>query len=1039
MMCNVLPTISEDGVEHIQQLPNGGDMGGDQSRIEQLMVNMLDERDKLLEQLQEAQRRIEDLSQHLKEAERDKESLRRQFDLHTQHLPDELQSVTKELAQLREQLLEKDEEIVELKAERNNTRLLLEHLECLVSRHERSLRMTVVKRQAQSSAGVSSEVEVLKALKSLFEHHKALDEKVRERLRVAMERVATLEEELTTKGDENTALKAKIAKITAEVEENAQQAGSVNGDNKVANVAYAAAESAARLVEVQEACDRLKQDLSNSLNRCNELTSRNSELEEQVSSAQKETRLGQEEVTKLQNQLQEFQAQKEDQEARIATLENRCLSAQREATCLRDFSDKLEHQLANKDAAVRLNEEKVHSLQERLELAEKQLAQSLKKAESLPSVEAELQQRMEALSVAEQKQLSAEEQVQRLKRQIDERSTELERAVQREKMNEEHNQRLSSTVDKLLSESNDRLQLHLKERMQALDEKNRLTQQLENTKKLYDQAERTKDRLTRDNESLRQEIEILRNQLYSTRTAQYHTRLRSTNGAILASVGASIGNTGLVSSTQPTNSSIYGSLGVRRAHKGRVQALQEDPSKVQTLNEQEWDRLQQAHVLANVQQAFSSSPSMADVATTNMYSGVNDSNQMLSQEMLLSSRNINTPPTDPQALATMLQERLDTINSEIRLIQEEKTHAERVAEQLENRARGIDLSANTNSAGLLFGLDDSPNLANVSEHPNSRSSPQHDFLVAKYNTLPASASTSYHQDDPYNQQTQVDEEFGHYAADVISSASSIASSQDHSPGFQGSKGYKKRSTSSSGLKSLGRLFNKKGKRGSQFRVNADQAAYSDSEVSSGGEVNSVVNSSASKPLSNGISFYSQNASSFDRRKKKKSELLEEAMKARTPFALWNGPTVVAWLELWVGMPAWYVAACRANVKSGAIMSALSDQEIQREIGISNPLHRLKLRLAIQVYVLVWSNERVARWVDEIGLKNYSPNLQDSGVHGALIALDDTFDAQSLALSLQIPPQDTYSRQTLQKNFTALVKECRAGAPVHYPMVNPESS
>lgn len=57
-------------------------------------------------------------------------------------------------------------------------------------------------------------------------------------------------------------------------------------------------------------------------------------------------------------------------------------------------------------------------------------------------------------------------------------------------------------------------------------------------------------------------------------------------------------------------------------------------------------------------------------------------------------------------------------------------------------------------------------------------------------------------------------------------------------------------------------------------------------------------------------------------------------------------------------------------------------------------------------VMVWSNERVMCWVQNIGLKEYADNLRESGVHGALLALDDTFDYTDLALLLQIPNQNT---------------------------------
>lgn len=44
-------------------------------------------------------------------------------------------------------------------------------------------------------------------------------------------------------------------------------------------------------------------------------------------------------------------------------------------------------------------------------------------------------------------------------------------------------------------------------------------------------------------------------------------------------------------------------------------------------------------------------------------------------------------------------------------------------------------------------------------------------------------------------------------------------------------------------------------------------------------------------------------------------------------------------------------------------------------------------------------------------------MVESGVHGALIALDDSFDANSMALALQIPTQNTQVRAQITKPLT----------------------
>ena len=247
--------------------------------------------------------------------------------------------------------------------------LLLEHLECLVSRHEKSLRMTVVKRQAQSPAGVSSEVEVLKALKSLFEHHKSLDEKVREKLRLSLERASHLEEELAKSYEEINKLKSD--KNNLDKKEEVLTNGSDVSEESKPKTSLDESE----INEMKTLIEKQSSELLSSRLKLSELNNKLKELEDSLKLSEQAQLNIKDENLKLRETLYENNAQKEDQEERISSLEKRYLNAQRESTLLHDLNEKLEHELENKEAQLKLEEEKVTAINERLELTEQKVSQ----------------------------------------------------------------------------------------------------------------------------------------------------------------------------------------------------------------------------------------------------------------------------------------------------------------------------------------------------------------------------------------------------------------------------------------------------------------------------------------------------------------------------------------------------------------------------------------------------------------------------------------------------------------------------------------
>ena len=73
-MCDVMPTIVEDSISQ-----RSSQFSGEDANFEQLMVSMLDERDKLMDSLRESQERLQEAESRLQELEKERDALNRQI------------------------------------------------------------------------------------------------------------------------------------------------------------------------------------------------------------------------------------------------------------------------------------------------------------------------------------------------------------------------------------------------------------------------------------------------------------------------------------------------------------------------------------------------------------------------------------------------------------------------------------------------------------------------------------------------------------------------------------------------------------------------------------------------------------------------------------------------------------------------------------------------------------------------------------------------------------------------------------------------
>uniref|UniRef100_A0A673BYA9 Liprin-beta-1-like n=1 Tax=Sphaeramia orbicularis TaxID=375764 RepID=A0A673BYA9_9TELE len=108
-----------------------------------------------------------------------------------------------------------------------------------------------------------------------------------------------------------------------------------------------------------------------------------------------------------------------------------------------------------------------------------------------------------------------------------------------------------------------------------------------------------------------------------------------------------------------------------------------------------------------------------------------------------------------------------------------------------------------------------------------------------------------------------------------------------------------------------------------------------------------------------------------------------------PFSQWNKDDVCSWLhEQGLGL---YVAQGQSWIKSGQSLLQASQHDLEKELGIKQPLHRKKLHLALQALGSEEDDLKgkldhhwVTRWLDDIGLPQYKSHFDEARVDGRML-------------------------------------------------------